>query len=82
VEVDEIESPQQWTSVVASGRYEELPDAGSWKQDLLRAHQLLQQKVGWWAPAWADHPHRTSASEFIFYRINLEEVTGRQAAQV
>lgn len=79
VEVDEIKASDQWTSVVASGHYEELPEASNWKQEFVRAHELLRRNLGWWAPAWADRAGGATDRDFIFYRINLENVTGREA---
>ena len=72
-----------WKSVVATGRFEELPDRMGHKRERDHAWQLLSQHVNWWEPgalspdpvAMADHsPH-------VFYRVLLEEVSGRAASQ-
>ena len=53
VEVDEVVSPERWTSVLAFGRYEELPDAPEWRSARAFAHKLLQRSCVWWEPAYA-----------------------------
>jgi len=72
-----------WESVVATGRFEELPDRIGLKQERDHAWQLLSRHVNWWEPgalrpdpaALADH------SAHVFYRVLLEEVSGRAARQ-
>src|SRR5262245_56572113 len=48
VEADEVKSPQQWTSVVAFGRYEELPAEPRYDTERKLAHGLLNQRPIWW----------------------------------
>lgn len=60
LEVDEIVDSTHWMSIVAFGRYEELPDVetvlaesenGDDRSSLRRhAHALLQQHAEWWEP--------------------------------
>lgn len=70
-----------WRSVLVTGRFEELPDKVGHKRERDRAWQLLSQHANWWEPgavrpdpaAFSDHsPH-------VFYRVFLEEVSGRSA---
>jgi hypothetical protein len=81
VEVDEVVSPQQWVSVVAFGRYEELPDVPEWRGARASAHTLLQQTAVWWEPAYV----RTVLGgaprplEPVFYRIHITQTTGHRA---
>ena len=81
VEVDEVVSPQQWVSVIAFGRYEELPDAPEWQRARAFAHTLLQQTAMWWEPAYV----RTILGgaprplEPVFYRIHIVRTTGHRA---
>jgi nitroimidazol reductase NimA-like FMN-containing flavoprotein (pyridoxamine 5'-phosphate oxidase superfamily) len=110
VEWDEVARYDQWASVVAFGRYEELsgsPDgptsrdggrsperAGAGAQptsddseagyERRRAQELLRQHSTWWEPGcadWAASSHRdhTRLMRPLYYRIRLDQVTGRRA---
>lgn len=83
VELDQINESDQWVSIVILGRYEELPDTGDWKQVLVRAHKLLKQHAGWWEPAWSARSDRSADQplDFIFYRIHIDHITGREATR-
>jgi nitroimidazol reductase NimA-like FMN-containing flavoprotein (pyridoxamine 5'-phosphate oxidase superfamily) len=79
--VEESGHGRGWRSVVAEGRFEELPDRIGHKRLRDRAWTLLSRHVDWWepgalkpvAPAPADHsPH-------VFFRIHVERMTGREA---
>jgi uncharacterized protein len=77
--VDDIKQPDEWTSVVVSGRYEELPLAPGREIDGSHAHQLLQRRAMWWQPGaipLAGTKGREHA-EPIFYRIRIDRLTGR-----
>ena len=52
VEVDEIAGHDQWVSVIAFGRYEELPETSGSDGVRLRAPER-PQPVGEWMPAWS-----------------------------
>ena len=41
LEVDEVTDQNQWSSIVASGRYEELPDKAEYEMARTRAHSFL-----------------------------------------
>ena len=45
VEADEIKSEREWTSVLAKGRYEELPDNPRYAAERLLAHSLLEKRI-------------------------------------
>ena len=82
LEVDEIRSARNWWSVVAFGLYEELSEAGHWRNERDHAWSLLQKaRPNWWEPG-SETPHaedRAAASPHFFFRINIEEITGRRA---
>lgn len=82
VEVDEIINRQDWTSVIVQGRYEELVDTPEWKPIRELAHDLLQRQAMWWEPAYVRTPHLRAADELvpIYYRIKIDQVTGRRAS--
>lgn len=80
VQVDKIITRQEWTSVVMSGLYDELP-AKSDEASL--AHDLLAATAVWWEPGYArtiskgvDRPLDT-----VWFRIRIAEMTGHQAMQ-
>jgi nitroimidazol reductase NimA-like FMN-containing flavoprotein (pyridoxamine 5'-phosphate oxidase superfamily) len=82
VELDHVDAPDRWYSIVIFGRYEELPPASNWKQELIRAHELLKHHVGWWEPGWVSREQLAPGKEpdFVFYRIHIDDMTGRRAA--
>lgn len=82
VEVDEIIDHREWRSVIVQGRYEELLDTPEWKLVRELAHQLLQSHAMWWEPAYVRTAHLRAADELlpIYYRIHIDQVTGRRAS--
>jgi nitroimidazol reductase NimA-like FMN-containing flavoprotein (pyridoxamine 5'-phosphate oxidase superfamily) len=81
VEADEIINCEDWMSVIAQGRYEELPDTLECKPEREMAYDLLQQEAMWWEPAYVSPAQLDTADELtpIFYRIHIDHVTGRHA---
>jgi|SRR5208337_596062 len=79
VEIDERTSPYQWMSVVAFGRYEELPDTSDYERARAYALEVLQKRPMWWQTACAATEGREQQPP-IFYRIHIEQVTGHRAA--
>jgi nitroimidazol reductase NimA-like FMN-containing flavoprotein (pyridoxamine 5'-phosphate oxidase superfamily) len=82
LEVDERTRHNRWMSIVVSGRYEELPDSPEFAAERAHAHRALQERARWWD--YADVPaaeRRRKSEPFtpIFYRINIEEITGHRA---
>ena len=80
VEADEVLNRDDWMSVVVQGRYEELLDAPEWKQQRQRAHELLQHHAMWWEPAYVSNAHLGTTDELIpiFYRVHLDQMSGRR----
>ena len=81
VEIDELASHDEWTSVIVFGCYEELPDTLGNKAVRARALELLQRRPLWWEPAYVsashrDLPHSTTP---ISYRIHIDQITGHRA---
>lgn len=82
LEVDAVTSRTDWTSVIAFGRYEELPP--DWPSRGERAHELLQREANWWQPGAVpatDHVVERDARP-IFYRIQIDRLTGRRGVPV
>jgi nitroimidazol reductase NimA-like FMN-containing flavoprotein (pyridoxamine 5'-phosphate oxidase superfamily) len=82
VEVDDIKSPQEWTSVIVFGRYEELPNAPEWQQTREMVHGLLEQHRNWWEPGFAHTTIGGAARPLVpvFFRIFIEQITGHRAS--
>jgi nitroimidazol reductase NimA-like FMN-containing flavoprotein (pyridoxamine 5'-phosphate oxidase superfamily) len=81
--VEEMREGREWRTVVAEGRYEELPDRVGHKRDRDRAWSLLSRHANWWEPGalkpvplpLSDHsPH-------IFFRILIGQLSGREARE-
>jgi uncharacterized protein len=80
LEVDSVKSWQDWTSVVALGKYEELPDTPEWQDERRHAHRLLQQRAMWWQPASVEIPAHAGAVFLpVFFRVVVGELTGRRS---
>ena len=81
VEVEEVVSPQQWTSVLAFGRYEELPDTPECQCARASAYNLLKQRGMWWEPAYARTILGGAPRPLVpvFYRIHIVQTTGHRA---
>ena len=81
VEVDEISSPQQWTSVIVFGRYEELTETIERQPARELAHELLQQHELWWEPGYAKTVlHGTQRPlDPVYFRLLIDEITGHRA---
>jgi uncharacterized protein len=82
LQVDEIKTPQDWSSIVVFGRYEELPDTIALRPVREMAYELLQQREIWWEPGLAreDIKGRENPLLPLFYRIFIEQITGRRAS--
>jgi uncharacterized protein len=81
VEVDVISSPSQWTSVIASVRYEELLNTPEGKLNRDLAFNLLQQQDLWWEPGYVRTilrgEHRNM--EPVYFRFSIDHITGHKA---
>ena len=81
VEVDEIANPQQWTSVIVFGRYEELPATADGQAAREFAFKLLQQRELWWEPGFAKTILHGAERPLdpVYYRLSIEEISGHSA---
>lgn len=81
LEVDEVTNAQTWSSVVVSGRFEELPDAPHFADEREHAYQLLQRRPMWWEPAYVKTTLRgvERPLEFTYFRIRIDSITGRRS---
>jgi uncharacterized protein len=79
LEADEIKGPQQWSSVIVFGRYEELPNSEEVREI---ARNLLTQREIWWEPGFAKTIVHGTARPLVpvYYRILIEQITGHLAS--
>lgn len=81
VEADEVATPQQWTSVIAFGRYEELPAKPEYETERKFAHGLLSDRAIWWEPGYA----RTVVGgnerplDLVYFLVRIGQITGHRA---
>ena len=80
VEVDDIVDQFNWTTVVVKGKYEELTKSAAHQAARKRAYLLFENRADWWYPAAGKM--RTSVIRTpVIYRIQIEDVSGRQACR-
>lgn len=81
--IEEQKKGREWKSVVAEGRFEELPDRIGHKLLRDRAWSLLSQHAGWWEPGALKpvRPPLADASAHVFFRIRIDSMTGREAIE-
>lgn len=78
LEIDHLATPQQWTSVVVFGQYEELPPTAGYEDSRRIAERLFARHAMWWEPASV--PLGTDQRrEPIVFRIRIDRMTGRRA---
>jgi nitroimidazol reductase NimA-like FMN-containing flavoprotein (pyridoxamine 5'-phosphate oxidase superfamily) len=78
LELDSVVSRTAWTSVVAFGRYEELPP--DWPSEGQRAQQLLQREAMWWQPGAVPATNHVVSQDSlpVYYRIWVDRLSGRR----
>ena len=80
VEADQMRR-EIWATVVVFGRYEELCDTPEFRSERTLAFNLLQSRPMWWEHGGTkEMPGGTPATVPVFYRIKIEQITGRCAA--
>ena len=80
VEVDEVASPQQWTSVLAYGCYRELPDTPEYRSKRQFAGSLLQRQPIWWEPGYVKTILGAQERPLVplYFCIRVERTTGHR----
>ncbi|HTZ48761.1 MAG TPA: pyridoxamine 5'-phosphate oxidase family protein [Verrucomicrobiae bacterium] len=81
IQTDTISSGDEWSSVIVTGRYEELPDIAEWPEDVLEAYELIRNRAMWWQPSYASAVLRDTSQPPtpVHYRIHVGQITGRRA---
>jgi uncharacterized protein len=80
VETDQIVSQEQWQSVVAFGRYEEIPDTPDWTVERTTASALLQKNAVWWEPGIGKTTLKAGERAMlpVLFRLHLTRITGHR----
>jgi nitroimidazol reductase NimA-like FMN-containing flavoprotein (pyridoxamine 5'-phosphate oxidase superfamily) len=80
LEVDEIANQSDWTSVIAIGRYQELPEP-QYTAEREHARALLEKRSQWWQNALGERQLRLGdhAIAPLFFRIHVDSITGLRA---
>jgi len=83
VEVDEITSPQEWQTVVISGRYEEFGNTPQATEHRELAWSLLQKRQIWWEPAYVETILGGTERPMVplFFRVHIDRISGHRAAK-
>ena len=78
LEVDQMRASDDWLSVVAAGRYEELPDTPDYAPLRKRAHALLQERPMWWEPGGITGTDYDQSQRLVpvYYRVGIDHMTG------
>jgi len=82
LEVDDVAADsQEWSSVIVTGSFEEMPDTPQWRAKREFAVGLLQQYATFWEPALATTIlHGKERPRIpVLYRIRIVGITGRRA---
>jgi uncharacterized protein len=82
VQADEIVTPEEWTSLVIFGRYEELPDSPELGTERDLAYQLLQRKLIWWEPGYSKTILKGTERPLIpvYFRIRIGQISGHHTS--
>lgn len=81
LEVDEIVNQSVWTSVIAMGRYQELPEP-RFTAEREHARTLLEKRGHWWQNALGERQLRSGDHLIapLFFRIHVDSLSGLRAA--
>ena len=80
LEIEDIADKDHWTTVIISGRYEEIHQDPEEATARRRAERLFRQRPEWWFPA-AAKPASREPKDVVVYRIKIERISGRRAAR-
>lgn len=79
--VEQQDEGRGWRSVIAEGSFEELPDRIGHKHERDHAWSLLSAHADWWEPGALKPvlPPVAGNSSHVFFRIRVEQMSGRRA---
>jgi len=81
LEVDEITDQSRWVSVIANGRYQELPEP-QYTAEREHARKLLGKRYRWWQNALGERQLRLGDELItsLLFRILIDSMTGLRAS--
>lgn len=79
LEVEEIVDKHEWTTVIATGEYQEIQSDPHEAPARERAAALFGQDVEWWLPGIANVPWQ-GRNDIVIYRIRLDRISGRRTS--
>ena len=82
-QIEERTQGRGWKSVIVDGRYEELPDRVGHKIQRDRAWAVLSKHADWWEPGALKPvtPPLSDSLPHVFFRILVDEISGREAVK-
>ena len=77
VQVDESKGQSDWTSVIANGEYQELPEP-KFAKEREHARSLLQKRHHWWLNSLAERRLQMRDQDIkpVFFRIRIQSLSG------
>jgi nitroimidazol reductase NimA-like FMN-containing flavoprotein (pyridoxamine 5'-phosphate oxidase superfamily) len=81
IEIEEVVSRVNWTTVLVFGRYEEIPKNDRGAELRRRAQELFNRQPQWWLPGTATLAPDEQHPLPVVYRIRINKLTGRRAAR-
>jgi nitroimidazol reductase NimA-like FMN-containing flavoprotein (pyridoxamine 5'-phosphate oxidase superfamily) len=80
LQVDELGTRSNWTSVIVTGSYQELPEQ-KYPAEREHAMELLAQQSEWWRTPLEERRGQIKDSSIdpIFFRIDISSISGLQA---
>jgi nitroimidazol reductase NimA-like FMN-containing flavoprotein (pyridoxamine 5'-phosphate oxidase superfamily) len=80
VQVDEVVSRNEWTSVIVNGWYEEFPERPEFSEKRRHARSLLEKDHLWQAGYAAYQVRDQRQPTPILYGVHIEEMTGLRSS--
>jgi uncharacterized protein len=82
LEADEVRHHDDWTTVVAQGRYEEILDTPKYASLRSAVQASLQKRTMWWQTGFAAAKSRRQFKPQIpvFFSIRIKQITGLRAS--
>ena len=80
VEVEEVADRFHWTTLVITGRYEEIPPTAEYRDLRQEALNLFRRRSEWWLPALGKVGAREQQT-LVVYRVAIDAMSGRRAAR-
>jgi nitroimidazol reductase NimA-like FMN-containing flavoprotein (pyridoxamine 5'-phosphate oxidase superfamily) len=82
IQSDELLSNDNWSSIIALGRYEELPDTPDYARERGKAQSLLEKRSMWWQTSYmvSNVRGQPELPLPVFFRVRIKEISGLRAS--